>query len=96
MQTPESLRSPVSETWVQTAIRARDTSTLKRAEQNGADERKYCEHGQHVELQGKIHVAFSAFSGCPNLAERRRRSNDNYAAPPNVGAGNSPIASPRS
>jgi hypothetical protein len=42
------------------AIRARDTSNLKRAEQNGADERKHCEHGQHVELQGKVHVAFSA------------------------------------
>jgi hypothetical protein len=43
------------------AIRARDTSNLKCAEQNGADERKYCEHGQHVELQGKVHVAFSAW-----------------------------------
>ena len=59
MQTPESLRPPVSETWVQNAIRARDASNLKRAEQNGADERKNCEHGQHVELQGKVHVAFS-------------------------------------
>jgi hypothetical protein len=72
------------------AIRARDTSNLKRAEQNGADERKDCEHGQHVDLQGKVHVAFSAFSGCPNLAERRRHSNDNYAAPPNLRARSSP------
>jgi hypothetical protein len=69
MQTPESLRSPVSETSVQMRS-ACEYSNSKRAEQNGADERKDCEHGQHVELQGKVHVAFSAFSGCPNLAER--------------------------
>jgi hypothetical protein len=31
------------------------TAELERAQQHGADEREYREHGQHIEPQSKIH-----------------------------------------
>jgi hypothetical protein len=32
------------------------SARLERAQQHGADEREYREHGQHIEPQGKVHV----------------------------------------
>jgi hypothetical protein len=38
----------------------RRCSKLERAQENRGDKGKYREHRQHVELQGKVHVACSA------------------------------------
>jgi hypothetical protein len=65
----------------------RGRSTSERAQQHGADERKYGEHRQHVEPQGKVHVTSSRVNlRISSLAGGRRRPNDKYAALPNARA----------
>ena len=42
----------------------------KRAEQNRGDKREYGEHSQHIESQGKVHVATPFLAQNAILAER--------------------------
>jgi hypothetical protein len=54
----ESLRSPVFENSSDGATPP--TVNSERAQEDRADKGEHREHRHHVELQGKVHVAFSA------------------------------------
>jgi len=77
-------------------IRARDTQTQNAPSRMALTNAKTASTASTSSFKARSTSRSPPFLDAPNLAERRRRSNDNYAALPNVGARSSPVATPTS